>query len=115
MLFITEPSELKLDLPQQAIYFYCSMISTTFHSKFLLVIRRLEAQYPNLPFMTIDCQQFPSQSIRFAVKSVPTVIFFQNGKEIARSINTCTSELNGILADIYRDEPVINGEANDCQ
>lgn len=105
MLFLTEIEELNLFLPQQVLYFYVE--KAPFHHKFLLMLKRLEIQYPHLSFTAIDVEQFASQAKRFSLLSAPTIILFKKGKEKKRTSYFSTIALNDIFGDIYSMNPQI--------
>ena len=99
MKFITQESEIQIDLPKQALYFYASWMP--FHKKFITMISKIEEKYQDIPFYAIDVDEFNNQCKRFSIDSVPTVLILNNGKEIKR-INglVLTSAFKRAFADI---------------
>lgn len=82
MLFITQEEEIKMDHPLQALYFYTTWMP--FHSKLVYVISQIEEKYKDISYLAIDADYFPTQCIRFAILSVPTLLLLKDGREVKR-------------------------------
>jgi thioredoxin 1 len=48
------------------------------------VLAKLEQEYDNVKIIKIDVDDNPELAKNYKIKAVPTVILFDNGKEIAR-------------------------------
>lgn len=48
------------------------------------VLTKLEQEYDNVKIIKIDVDDNPELAKNYKIKAVPTVILFDNGKEIAR-------------------------------
>lgn len=49
-------------------------------------LEQLSQQYTDVNWDKIDVDESQSLAARFSVSSIPTVIFFKDGKEVARSV-----------------------------
>jgi hypothetical protein len=85
MLFITHEQELTWIRPKQILHFYS--VSDPFCQKNILVLDRIESQFPDTAFFAIDVDYFANLLKRFEIITFPTTIFFENGEERYRLIN----------------------------
>lgn len=90
MLFLTSETDLKWN-NIQAIYFYATWMP--FHNKLLYVLSKIEEKHKNITSFAIDVDQFANQCIRFSVDTIPSVLFFQDGKEIKRIVGTAKTQI----------------------
>jgi thioredoxin 1 len=49
------------------------------------IIDEMAREFSNAVFVKVDIDQFNSIASRYSVRSIPTLIFFKNGKEIDRT------------------------------
>ena len=42
------------------------------------------AQLPDVRFVKVDTEASPQASLRYRIRSIPTMVLFKNGKEVAR-------------------------------
>lgn len=47
---------------------------------------QLSEQYPQFNWTKVDVDESQSLAAKYAISSIPTVIFFKNNKEVARSV-----------------------------
>ncbi len=102
MKFISSETEIHNSEGLSAIYFYADWMIG--HKTMLLLIEKIEKQYPDVKFTAIDVDGFKSQCVRFRVDSIPTTIIFKDGgKEIDRVVGRpLTSAFKKVFADICR-------------
>lgn len=80
MFFLTHENDLHFH-NVCILYFYTK--NFIFHRKFCLMIDCAEKKFKNIKFIAIDAAFFKNLCLRFAVKTIPTIIFFKK-KEIKR-------------------------------
>lgn len=108
MNFLTQEEDMLLNNGLQAIYFYAPWVP--YHSKFIIMLDKMEKKYLDISFHAIDTDQFNSQCKRFSVDSIPTVLILKSGKEVKRICGlTLTSAFKSVFADICNLESK-NGE-----
>lgn len=100
MLFITKEDDIELN-DLSALYFYASWMP--YHKKVLSMIDKIEEKYKNIKFQAIDVDFFKNQCLRFNIKSIPSIVIFNNDKEIKR-INgiVLTSAFKSVFNEIYK-------------
>lgn len=82
MMCITCQQEIDMNKPIQVIYFFVP--GMPFHNKILHNLSEIEESYKDISFLIVDCDDFPTQCIRFKITSAPTILVLKNGKEIKR-------------------------------
>lgn len=87
MKFVVDESELKLGKENYCLYFYASWLP--YHKKMMVMLEKMEAEFPHFAFYAIDVDEFKSAAPRFKVQEVPTCILYINGKEKARIKGMC--------------------------
>jgi thioredoxin 2 len=50
-----------------------------------------QALEPRLRFAKLDTEAMPGPAARFAVRSIPTLILFEHGREVARAVGAMTA------------------------
>jgi thioredoxin-like negative regulator of GroEL len=111
MNFITHEEEFKINSGICAVYFYTPWL--IYHKKMLTMIDKVKEKYQNISYIGADASQFKRISSMYEVDSVPTVIVFNNGKEINRINGVClTSAFRAFFDDIYKKVKKA-GEKND--
>jgi thioredoxin 1 len=50
------------------------------------ILKSISEEYPQLIIWKIDIDDFPELTVKHNIRSVPTIIVFQNDKEIIRQI-----------------------------
>jgi len=99
MIFLTQEEDIDLNKSLQSLYFYASWMP--FHKKILVMIGKIEEKY-KANFLAIDIDNFGNLCNRFKIDSVPTILVFQEGKELKRIEGIClTSAFKSVYADIY--------------
>lgn len=100
MLFITKEDDIQLN-NLSVLYFYASWMP--YHKKVLYMIDKIEKKYENIKFQAVDVDFFKNQCLRFNIKSVPTIVIFDDDKEIKR-INgiVLTSAFKSAFNEIYK-------------
>ena len=65
-------------------------------SKFLPEFTRLEEKYTDVHFIktNVDKADFVEE---YNIEKVPTLVFIKNGKELCRTMNTLTTEIENII------------------
>ena len=53
------------------------------------VLEKLSAEYPEVLILKVNVDGQPALASRFQVYSIPTLIAFRGGKEIARRVGVC--------------------------
>jgi thioredoxin-like negative regulator of GroEL len=53
-------------------------------------VERLKAQYPDVKFRKIDVDESAEAASAFQIRSVPTLVHLQDGKEVARVVGART-------------------------
>jgi hypothetical protein len=97
VIFITDQSELNIQLPIQVLYFY--RYCMPYNNKIKAMIDVVENK--NLPFFAIDIDQFPKQCQEFNIETLPTFLIFSNRKELGRWQKlTSTKDFNFVFKDI---------------
>lgn len=92
--------------------FFCSSWMPEY-KKYILMINKIEGKYKNIKFFSIDVDIFKSLCLRFNVKSVPTLIIFNDAEEVKRIIGlTLTSAFKSAFADIYNLYILNSGDKN---
>lgn len=101
MIFITNESELRFENGIFALYFYADWL--LFHKKILIMIKKMEQEYPTIKFYGVDLGSFKNLFQRFKVDTIPTIIMtVDNGKEIKRLTGlTTTASFRKVFTDIY--------------
>lgn len=113
MLYLSDEGEFRFTNKFQALYFYSMHFQ--FHRKLILMIDKIETKLPYLDFLAIDIDYFKTFKKRFSLLSIPTIIIFNNSKEIYRaSDQLMLSDLVTIFGDICNLETNTYGE-NLCQ
>ena len=104
MDFIIEDSDLKLGQNISAVYFYASWMP--FHKKMVKMINKIEEER-KITFLAIDANYFKSLCKRYKIESVPTIVIFNNGKEVKRVVGLIlTSALRSIFIDICKNKEI---------
>ena len=99
MLFVTEESQLELNNNICVVYFYSNWMP--FHKKMLSILNKMEDNYKDIKHLSVDVDQFKTIIKRFNIESIPTVLFFKNGKEVKRIVGiVLTSAMRSTYADI---------------
>lgn len=82
----------------QVLYFYASWMP--YHKKMITMIDKMEQKY-KYQYIAVDVDFFKSLCKRFNITSIPTVLIFNNGKELKR-INglVLTSAFKSVFVDI---------------
>jgi len=63
----------------------------------------VQSEFPKVAFRVVSLDQEPELAASFSVFTVPTVIFFAEGKETFRKVRAFSlDELHGDMARIYR-------------
>ena len=100
MNFITSENELKLNDGLCAVYFYAPWL--VYHKKMMVMFNKIKDKYKNINYYAVDVSHFKNFSIIYELSSIPTVIVFNNGKEINRITGVClTSAFRAFFDDIY--------------
>lgn len=101
MQYLTEEKELIIK-NNCCIYFYATWMP--FHKKMASMISKIEENYKekNIVFYAVDVDFFKNFCQRFNIDSVPTIIIFNENKEVKR-INgvVLTSAFKKIFIDIF--------------
>lgn len=101
MNFITSEDDVKINNGTHAVYFYTPWLM--YHKKMIVMFDKVKEKYKNFSYMAIDASQFKRITSIYEVDSVPTVIVFNNGKEINRFSGVClTSAFRAFFDDIYK-------------
>lgn len=99
MMFITNESDLKITSEPTALYFYADWMH--FHKKMMIMIEKVEKKF-NTAFYAIDADSFGSLCKRYGVDSIPTVIIYNQRKQVNRIDGLAmTSSFVKTFADIY--------------
>lgn len=59
---------------------------------FAPIFEEVSKEYKGIKFCKLNVDSSPSISDKFGVRSIPTVIFFKDGKEVERSIGFMSKE-----------------------
>jgi thioredoxin 1 len=82
MLSIINESDLNVDSGIHAIKFWatwcqpCKMMDP--------MLDKLEKEFDDVNFLSVDVDHVPSLAKQFKIKTVPTIIIFENGQEVNR-------------------------------
>lgn len=82
MFFIAREEDIDLSLPIQILYFYIP--NMPFHKKVINFIDKMEERYKQINYLAVNCEDFPTQCIRFSISVAPTLLIFKDGREIKR-------------------------------
>lgn len=66
------------------------------------VIEKLAAQYPDVAVGKVNVDEEQELALRYGVMSIPTVIFFKDGKEIDRKVGVMPGEVFTQVLDANR-------------
>lgn len=100
MNFITNEEEFKINEGVNAVYFYAPWI--IYHKKMMIMFDKIKDKHKNIIYMGVDVSQFKKIASIYEVDSIPTVIIFNNGKEVNRLSGVClTSAFRAFFDDIY--------------
>jgi len=101
MNFITNEDDVKIGKGIYAMYFYTPWL--IHHKKMMIMINKVKEKYKDICYMGIDASHFKRIVSIYEVESVPTIILFNNGKEIDRINGVClTSAFKAFFDDIYK-------------
>lgn len=68
------------------------------------VIDKLEAEYTDFEFISIDTDQAPELARKYKISSLPTLIFIQDGEEKKRVVGlSLIKPLRAIMTDLSKD------------
>jgi thioredoxin-like negative regulator of GroEL len=79
-------AESELDLKDKLVVFYCYTSWMIGHNKVFTMLKKFEEKYPDITFFSADIDDCKAFIKAFKIKSVPTIIAFNNGKEINRLV-----------------------------
>lgn len=68
-------------------------------------IEQLSCQYPNAVFLKADVEKCTSEAAKYSIKAMPTFVFFQHGKEVARLQGATKDPIEQTLKKFYKDTP----------
>jgi len=68
-------------------------------------IEQLSSQYPNAIFLKADVEKCTSEATKYSIKAMPTFIFFQFGKEVARLQGATKDPIEQTIKKFYKDTP----------
>lgn len=101
MKFISNDEEFKINDGICAAYFYTPWL--IYHQKMMVMFDKVKEKYKDISYVGIDASQFKRIATIYKVESVPTIIVFNNGKEINRINGVClTSAFRAFFDDIYK-------------
>lgn len=99
MQFLLKEEDFKISSNIHVIYFYTTWM--IYHKKMMIVFDKIEKKYNQIDYMAIDADYFKGLCKRFLIESVPTIIFFKNGKEVKKIDGLIsTNNIVNILDDI---------------
>ncbi len=100
MNFITHENDVKINDGICAVYFYAPWL--IYHKKMMAMIEKTSEKYKDISFIGVDVGSFKKISTIYEVSSIPTIIVFNNGKELNRLNGVClTSAFRAFFDDIY--------------
>lgn len=101
MFYLTNDSDLHYKSIITAFYFYSQRMPL--HKKMVSMISKIESKYPNINFFAIDTDFFNTFIKRFNLELLPTIIVFDNGKEMDRFTGVpLLSAFKSFFVDIYK-------------
>ncbi|CAF2575581.1 unnamed protein product [Rotaria sp. Silwood2] len=68
-------------------------------------IDQLSSQYPNAVFLKADVEKCTSEALKYSIKAMPTFVFFQHGKEVARLQGASKEPIEQTIKKFYKDTP----------
>lgn len=101
MNFITSELGIVGDKGIYAIYFYSPWL--IYHKKMMAMFGKIADKYKDISCVCVDASSFKKTAIIYDITSIPTVVVFNNGKEINRITGVClTSAFKAFFDDIYK-------------
>lgn len=103
MQAITNESDFNIDSGLVAVKFWATWCAPC--KRMDPVIRKMESEFDNIKFISIDIDQVSSIAQKYRIRTVPSLLLFKNGLEVNR-INglVLTSPLRKAFRDLARDE-----------
>jgi len=98
MLSVINESDFKVNNGIYAVKFWatwcqpCKVLNPT--------LEKLESEFTDIKFLSIDVDQIPTLAQEYKIKTVPTILVFDNGKEINRIVGLSLIEP---MRKIFRD------------
>ncbi|CAF1654953.1 unnamed protein product [Rotaria magnacalcarata] len=68
-------------------------------------IDQLSSQYPNAVFLKADVEKCTNEALKYSIKAMPTFVFFQHGKEVARLQGASKDPIEQTIKKFYKDTP----------
>ena len=81
MIFISNEEDLVFSKP--VVLYFCSSWMP-YHKKMIIMIKKMEEEFPDFTYFAINVDQFKQLCKRFSVTEIPTVIIFTESKEQKR-------------------------------
>lgn len=79
---IINESDFKTDEKFVAIKFWASWCGPC--KKMIPSITKMENEFPNVKFLSVEIEQVPEIAQRFSIKSLPSLLLLQDGQEVKR-------------------------------
>ncbi len=99
MIYITDEKEIDFNEGKVVLYFYSDWMP--FNKKMLNMLAKMEEEHTNIRHLAINVDHLKLSIKRFDLESIPTVLLFNNGKEIKRITGVIlTSAMRRAYADI---------------
>lgn len=103
MQAITNESDFQTDNKLMAIKFWASWCGPC--KQMNPSIAKMEKEFPNIKFVSVEIEQVPEIAQRFRVKSLPSLLLLKNGQEIKRFNGmTLIEPLRKAFRDLTKDE-----------
>ncbi|CAF4817198.1 unnamed protein product [Rotaria sp. Silwood1] len=78
-------------------------------------IDQLSSQYPNAVFLKSDVEKCTSEASKYSIKAMPTFIFFQHGKEVARLQGASKEPIEQTIKKFYKETPTKDAGYSDLK
>ncbi|CAF1087666.1 unnamed protein product [Rotaria sp. Silwood1] len=78
-------------------------------------IDQLSSQYPNAVFLKADVEKCTSEASKYSIKAMPTFIFFQHGKEVARLQGASKEPIEQTIKKFYKETPTKDAGYSDLK
>ena len=99
MLCIGQENEITWKRKFQVLYFYAAWMP--FHQKMMIMLEKVEQKFSNIDFFAIDVDYFKGLQKRFNIQSIPTILLFQDLKEVKRlTQRLSTQDFIAVFGDI---------------
>ena len=107
MYNVNDESELHLESGVCAVKFSATWCSPC--KQMEPTIEKLESEFQNAKFISIDIDEVPSIVQRYKIRSLPTLLIMKDGQEVNRVIVLSLIEpLRKILRDVLTDKAIVD-------